>query len=536
MATTEGTSNDDSSAGWIVKFVPFSSSVSSPFWVRYCREKLETIQLSEEPIHLEATYGVDGTTVPPRLQCQETCFNNIGQTSPSAANERVSVPLTIQGFNTLESFQKRDKNQMLYDFFIPKFLEGSDLSVLTSVLLLAYSELKNHRVLYWFGIPALLTKSGKSIHATKQQTLSEIWSQEERLTLTTNIDSMRHEALTSKSYRGLPPYFICTKIKCLLLGKETYKSLIDDGSVQDEIMFGFFDPLGPTEAAAEQTSQSPPPQQQPMGWPMRNLIAYLCYHLNLGGKIVKILSYRPKRIRRIDPSNNTKQHELQVDDESIILHVIVPTKEDYEWDSTSSSTTDGSSKVLKVVGWELNNRSKTGPRSVNLRPLLDSNHLAIQAADLNLKLMKWRMIPDLKVEMLQKTKVLMIGAGTLGCSVARVLVGWGIRNIKIIDYGNVSYSNPVRQTLFTLEDCHYDNGSGKPKAAAAADALKTIAADMQSEGFKLSIPMPGHSSETRESIAESVKTLDSLVQECDVVYLLTDTRESRWLPTLLAAT
>jgi ubiquitin-like modifier-activating enzyme ATG7 len=46
--------------------------------------------------------------------------------------------------------------------------------------------------------------------------------------------------------------------------------------------------------------------------------------------------------------------------------------------------------------------------------------------------------------------------------------------------------------------------------------------------------MPGHA-ETKEAIEKSVTTLDSLVQECDVVFMLTDTRESRWLPTIMAA-
>jgi ubiquitin-like modifier-activating enzyme ATG7 len=46
--------------------------------------------------------------------------------------------------------------------------------------------------------------------------------------------------------------------------------------------------------------------------------------------------------------------------------------------------------------------------------------------------------------------------------------------------------------------------------------------------------MPGHKTDV-ESMQAAVQKLDSMVQECDVVFLLTDTRESRWLPTVMAA-
>lgn len=51
------------------------------------------------------------------------------------------------------------------------------------------------------------------------------------------------------------------------------------------------------------------------------------------------------------------------------------------------------------------------------------------------------------------------------------LKGWGVRTITFVDYGNISFSNPVRQTLFEFADCQ--NG-GKPKADTAASALKRI--------------------------------------------------------------
>lgn len=53
----------------------------------------------------------------------------------------------------------------------------------------------------------------------------------------------------------------------------------------------------------------------------------------------------------------------------------------------------------------------------------------------------------------------------------------------------------------------------------------------------MSIPMPGHSVGKNEiaGVVEDCRRLKELVDTHDVVFLLTDTRESRWLPTLLCA-
>ena len=51
------------------------------------------------------------------------------------------------------------------------------------------------------------------------------------------------------------------------------------------------------------------------------------------------------------------------------------------------------------------------------------------------------------------TKCLIIGAGTLGCAVARTLLGWGVRAFTFVDSGRVSFSNPARQSLFEFADC-----------------------------------------------------------------------------------
>jgi ubiquitin-like modifier-activating enzyme ATG7 len=444
------------------------------------------IRLNEAPIDFMASYGVDG-----RLSCRESGLER----GFNMVNEQVPIKAQLIGYNTLETFQKVDKNQILNNTFVPAFLSGAT-DCLTSALLLTFADLKAHKILYWFAVPALMTKSGCSIQAVKQELSKDVWNDAERLSLSTSWIDL------SKQIGTYPAFFIVHDNACLAFSKETYANIQNKSTV----FFAFLDPSASTATQHE----------QPMGWPMRNLVAYICFHLQLGGKNVKILTFRPTRLARFNEETNSTSEHFTFD-QSMVLHVCVPKEEDY-------------GNKQNAVGWELNARNKAGPRWVNLAPLLDSRHLAIQAADLNLKLMKWRMLPNLNVEELHNTKVLILGAGTLGCNVARVLLGWGIRNFKIVDYGKVTYSNPVRQSLFTLQDC--DDG-GKPKATAAAEALKTIAADVNSEGFILSIPMPGHPDD-KSNIQNSVEQLDKFVQESDVVFLLTDTRESRWLPTVMA--
>lgn len=142
--------------------------------------------------------------------------------------------------------------------------------------------------------------------------------------------------------------------------------------------------------------------------------------------------------------------------------------------------------------------------------------------------MKWRLVQDLNLDVLREKKCLLFGAGTLGCNIARGLLSWGISRITFVDNGKVSHSNPVRQSLYTSADV------GQPKAVTAAKAIRAVFESAEAEGVDLDIPMPGHYMDS-ELLQENTRKLDALVQGHDVLFLLTDSRESRWFPTLLGS-
>lgn len=102
-----------------------------------------------------------------------------------------------------------------------------------------------------------------------------------------------------------------------------------------------------------------------------------------------------------------------------------------------------------------------------------------------------------------------------------------------MDNGRVSFSNPPRQSLFRHEDCLH---GGSPKASTAARRALEIAPYADVRGLDLGIPMPGHRIDDRSTTAARIEELRRLVaEEHDVIFLLTDSRESRWLPTVLGA-
>lgn len=109
---------------------------------------------------------------------------------------------------------------------------------------------------------------------------------------------------------------------------------------------------------------------------------------------------------------------------------------------------------------------------------------------------------------LNAAKVLVVGAGGLGCPVLHYLTAAGVGTIGVIDFDTVDISNLQRQVLFTTQD------TGKNKAECAAEHLKKLNPHVKFEVYPEKLT-------TKNSLA--------LFQQYDIIVDGTDNFSTRYL-------
>ncbi|KAF8597544.1 ubiquitin-like conjugating enzyme [Ceratobasidium sp. AG-I] len=493
----------------VIQFTPLSSLVQPAFWHDLVRLKIDVLKLSAESQPVTASYSAGKSIVDREtgqdvaLGCQLVLSNDSLNKQPSLPPHAVSVHGNLKNYNTIEEFKAADKsalfNELADELWSNMHSETAltNLDYLNKFFMLTFADLKKYKFFYWFAFPAFVSKPAWEIDtkgwlsAEEQlgrQSLISIQASLTKLPATTTSHPAYFIARPSKTNSEDAPFETTTISEWVNFFKDV---------PNDKRILGFVDPSA--------NPQSP-------GWPLRNLLTLVHTRFAVDGPLT-VLAWRDAET----PGPNRAWH-------SRLGTVFVS--------SGVASTTDSARPA--AVGWEKNPQGKLAPRLADLAPMMDPTRLADQAVDLNLKLMRWRILPGLDLEKVASTKCLLLGAGTLGCYVARTLMGWGVRNITFVDSARVSFSNPVRQPLFEFVDCL---DGGKPKAACAADSLKKIFPGMNATGIDMSIPMPGHPipPASLEKTKSDVAKLEQLFDEHDAVFLLMDSRESRWLPTVLGA-
>nr|QEG53818.1 autophagy 7 [Macrobrachium nipponense] len=478
----------------ILQFAPFTSAVDAGFWHKFTQLKLDVLHLSEKPVSVVGSYvNSDPQGLPTRLSVEYDALDRNLQTSSSWS---CSAPGTLINTNTIEEFKNRDKLVILKEISSQLWnaITSGDAvenpSVLTSFLMFTFADLKKYHYYYWFAFPAFtLPKTVPLVQAP--QSLSSVFTGDQISSLLTTYSS--HEDIVSQGFYTI----VQTTNEFSLHPLSDYPNLRDSSSGnKKEVFLGFSDPCT--------LPQNP-------GWPLRNLLTLVALKWSKQWPVHRIVCLRVRTRNGIRDAAH-----------SIVVEVNLE----------GSVDPNSVPEMPQCLGWEKNERGKMGPRMVNLSATMDPTNLAESAVDLNLKLMRWRVAPQLDLDVVQSTRCLLLGAGTLGCAVARCLMGWGVRNITLVDNGKVSFSNPVRQNLFKFSNCL--NG-GHAKAEAAAQALVEIFPKVNAKGVLLNIPMPGHTvgESLIEQVRQDVASLEELVDEHDALFLLMDSRESRWLPTLL---
>lgn len=475
----------------VVQFAPFASLVQPGFWHELTRMKIDVLRLSEDAIIVNGSYSV-GRSIRDRETGQDValgCNLTIGEDAYQKPSQLppMSVQATgiFKNFNTIEDFKAADKAALVNDVVSKiwdSIITTKDTSLLTQFLLITFADLKKYQYFYWFAFPAFVSKPAWQISDNGWKPADE------------EIQGL--EPIYDSLFKSTRPFFLVKEIDGITeVGAiEQYEEFFA-GIAPGNRVIGFLDPSALPENP---------------GWPLRNLLTFLRAVYPSQTSSVRVLCWRDSEKPIAGKPWRSRFGVVSVG----------------EGDPTTK---------LGAVGWERHpTTNKLSARVADLAPMMDPKRLADQAVDLNLKLMRWRILPSLDLDKVASTRCLLLGAGTLGCYVARTLMGWGVRKITFVDSARVSFSNPVRQPLFEFEDCL--NG-GKPKAACAAQRLTKIFPGINATGHDMSIPMPGHPipPASTEQAKKDIERLETLFDEHDVVFLLMDSRESRWLPTVLGA-
>ncbi|CAD6566603.1 MAG: Autophagy protein 7 [Tremellales sp. Tagirdzhanova-0007] len=458
------------------------SQLSITGWLQEGRQVLDREASSSSGESSNAIIGVDGS-----VGVGAGAFGGEAERPPADSVQLIGI---FKNFNTIEEFRDLETKKKLFNQVVDSITDSfsDDSPHLNPFLLVTFADLKKYVYHYWFAFPALVSKPGWEISEDGLRNADE----EDIVEIRQLERSFQSKLGENKNGEASKP---STPLCFLVKGIRGQRSVAPISTATE-----FFTGIPDSERYLAFHDPSSLPSNP--GWPLRNILYYLHHFHHISA--VHVICLR---------SASTSHQGM----------VSVPTHSSAEVEDRPRAT-----------GWERSKAGKLESRVADLGPMMDPTRLADQAVDLNLKLMRWRILPSLQLEKIAATKCLLLGAGTLGCYVARALMGWGIRSITFVDSARVSYSNPVRQPLFDFEDCL--NG-GKPKAQTAAERLCKIFPGVNATAHEFTIPMPGHPipSSSLASTKTDVTRLEELVKSHDAVFLLMDSRESRWLPTVIAA-
>ncbi|KAJ9113198.1 hypothetical protein QFC22_006037 [Naganishia vaughanmartiniae] len=492
----------------ILQFTPLSSFPSPSFWQQLTSLKLDTLKLDDSVRDIRG-WLEEGRSIRDRESSEEVWMSGHLMVDGDSFVERVSdsaqpnnIPLNgkFRNFNTIEDFRPPELKKQLFSEIVQELINTFSASTadpslkietFNPFLLVSFADLKKYVYHYWFAFPALVQKPAWEIVVPEQGGESGSFAESGMKDWEGDTDHLRRLKAQSQ-----------ITAEAFLYRPASPGQPADSGSVAPVTeWWTFFHDAPETERTLvfhDPTSSAILP-----GWTLRNVLYYLAHHLpppSDGSQSKQVTGLKVIALR----SGSSTSGGIGG---SKVFDIKLPAGEDVP-SSAAMASKDGKEKKVEkevvlpaAVGWERNSQGKLASRVADLGSTMDPKQ------DLRMLCRSWAtgthspLPPPMTLEI--------VGA-------------------DLFD----PFSS--RQPLFEFED---SLGGGKPKAAAAAKALKRICPNVNATGIAMSIPMPGHpiSSTMEAATRETVAQLESLIKAHDVVFLLMDSRESRWLPTLLAA-
>ncbi|KAG9528446.1 ubiquitin-like modifier-activating enzyme atg-7, partial [Aureobasidium melanogenum] len=533
-----------------LKFAPWTSEIDLGFYSALGNLKLNHDRLDSSARRVLGVYQIQTRDPPERSARMQVHNQALTQDHVPAGFYRGEG--YIRNFNTMDEYKQVDKaahieraGRTIWDAINDGTIFSCP-SLLSSFSAICYADLKKFKFTYQFAYPALHSDPTWSCSTAQKITPKETVELVDKVqTWRYSVDTRQHGFFLAKKIRGADldddheshtPLDEPDDRDFEHDHRDTQPSDTPDyrwkiGALAN-YETGFFNNVDPDDRyicfADPSTFETNP------GWMLRNLLVLVRQRWKLDK--LQIMCYRDTHARREQPHSIFFKAESVKPTEGDHSATFPSMPESRDSSSPASSPTPRSippserGLMPKITGWERDTRSRNTSRTIDMGAYMDPTRLADQAVDLNLKLIKWRIAPSIDLDIIKETKCLLLGAGTLGSYVARNLMGWGVRNITFVDNGRVSFSNPVRQPLFDFNDCLK---GGSPKAETAAQALKRIYPGVNAASYSLSVPMAGHPIMDDKKVKAEFNQLHKLIADHDAIFILMDTRESRWLPTVM---